>query len=97
MRSHVTAGSVRHRPTFVARHGLATERLAHQSPKLVGTISHWFNALNVNLWRRADSADWTDEETGESLLNGLRRSSRTSCVSFAKVRVAGLNPVVRSI
>jgi hypothetical protein len=29
------------------------------------SISQWFNALNVSLWRFADSADWADEEKGE--------------------------------
>jgi hypothetical protein len=60
------------------------------------SISQRFNALNVNLWRQADSADLADEETGERLLNGVQRSRRSRCVSFAKVRVAGSNPVVRS-
>ena len=60
-------------------------------------ISQRFNPLNVSLWRRADSADWADEEMGEGLLNGVRRSRRSQIRLLAKVRVAGSNPVVRSL
>ena len=40
--------------------------LSPGSPLRVLSISQRCNALNVNLWRRADSAGWADE-TGNSL------------------------------
>ena len=48
------------------------------------SISQRFNALNVNLWSRADSADWADEETGERLLKGVRRSRRSRFISLPR-------------
>ena len=55
-----------------------------------------FNALNNRDRTGADSADWADEPTDDSLLSGFQPSTRTNSITFAKVRVAGSNPVVRS-
>ena len=51
---------------------------------MAASISQRFNALNVNLWRGADSADWADEETGERLLSGVQRSWRSRSVSLPR-------------
>ena len=56
-----------------------------------------FNALNVSRWRRADSADWADEETEDRLLNGVQPCLAEQIRLLAKVRVVGSNPVVRSM
>ena len=52
----------------------------------LSSISQRFNnALNVNLWRRADSADWADEEAEEKrVLNGVEWSWRARCVSLPR-------------
>ena len=57
-----------------------------------------FNTLNKSDRTGADSADWADEPADNSLLNGPQRFTRTNSMTFfAKVRVAGSNPVVRSM
>ena len=48
-------------------------------------ISQRFNALNVNLWSRADSADWADEEMGERL-------PRRSTTDHQHIHVSHLPP-----
>ncbi len=55
-----------------------------------------FNALNYLGRRGADSTEWADKPGEWSLLNGHGPTRRTSTITFAKVRVAGSNPVVRS-
>jgi hypothetical protein len=57
----------------------------------LAAVCHWVvdlaevRAFDAILWRRAEPADWADEETGESLLNGLRPSCRTRCVSLPRM------------
>ncbi len=62
----------------------------------IGDRSAQFNALNYLGRRGANSTEWADKPGEWSLLNGHGPTRRTSTITFAKVRVAGSNPVVRS-
>ena len=60
-------------------------------------VRRLFNALNYGGRRGADSTEWADEPTETSLLKRARRCGRSRIMTFfAKVRVAGSSPVVRS-
>jgi hypothetical protein len=43
-----------------------------------------FNALNDRDRTGADSADWADEPTDDSLLNGFQRSTRTNSITLPR-------------
>ena len=82
----------------VVREGRRTRLLGEPTtPRDDSARSASFNALNHRSRKRADSAESAEKPTGKTLLSGTRGRKPTNVISFfAKVRVAGSNPVFRS-